>query len=75
MVESITQDQKETALLVHVNFSSNEQREDVLEFQELVTSAGIESYGLITSSKSQAEVKYFIGSEICSFLNVFKNGS
>ncbi|WP_418358136.1 ribosome rescue GTPase HflX [Shewanella basaltis] len=51
----------ETAVLVHIDFSDEERREDLLELQLLVESAGARSVGVITGSRRSPDRKFFIG--------------
>jgi len=51
----------ETAVLVHIEFSDEERREDLLELQLLVESAGARSVGVITGSRRSPDRKFFIG--------------
>ncbi|WP_044409049.1 ribosome rescue GTPase HflX [Thiomicrospira microaerophila] len=50
------------AVLVHVDFESEDNREDLAEFYELVDSAGAEIGELITTKRSSPDAKYFVGS-------------
>ncbi|MGL5398414.1 MAG: ribosome rescue GTPase HflX [Shewanella sp.] len=52
----------ETAVLVHIDFSDEERREDLVELQLLVESAGARSVGVITGSRRSPDRKFFIGS-------------
>ncbi|WP_298771637.1 ribosome rescue GTPase HflX [uncultured Shewanella sp.] len=52
----------ENAVLVHVDFSDEDSREDLLELQLLVESAGAQSIGVITASRRSPDRKYFVGS-------------
>ncbi len=52
----------ETAVLVHIDFSDDERREDLVELQLLVESAGARSVGVITGSRRSPDRKFFIGS-------------
>ena len=52
----------ETAVLVHIDFSDEERREDLIELQLLVESAGARSVGVITGSRRSPDRKFFIGS-------------
>lgn len=52
----------ETAVLVHIDFSDEERREDLVELQLLVESAGARSVGVITGSRRSSDRKFFIGS-------------
>ena len=42
----------ERAILVHIEFSSHEEAEDLGEFRELVWSAGVEPVGVVTGSQA-----------------------
>ncbi len=55
-------DTGERAVLVHIDFSAEAEREDSEEFKELVRSAGVESVALISGSRHQPSPKYFVGS-------------
>ena len=52
----------EQAVLVHVNFSDEGEREDLDELKMLVSSAGVNALGVITTSRSAPSAKYFVGS-------------
>ena len=54
-------DSGEFAILVHINFFAEKEREDVQEFQELVSSAGVEALCVVTGSRDKPDPKYFIG--------------
>lgn len=54
-------DSGELAVLVHIDFSSEKEREDPNEFKELVASAGVDTLALITGSRDKPDAKYFIG--------------
>ncbi|MFC3396776.1 ribosome rescue GTPase HflX [Brenneria rubrifaciens] len=51
----------ERAILVHIYFSQDKDSEDLLEFESLVSSAGIESLQVITGSRKAPHPKYFVG--------------
>ncbi|QTF07009.1 GTPase HflX [Brenneria izadpanahii] len=51
----------ERAILVHIYFSQDKDTEDLLEFESLVSSAGIESLQVITGSRKAPHPKYFVG--------------
>jgi GTP-binding protein HflX len=55
-------DTGERAILVHIDFIADEEREDINEFRELVRSAGVETVGLVLGSRKQPSSKYFVGS-------------
>ncbi len=59
----------EKAILVHVDFYHEADREELAEFYELVDSAGAEVCELITTKRSSPDSKYFVGKgkaeEIC----------
>ncbi|MEQ6915977.1 ribosome rescue GTPase HflX [Halomonas aquatica] len=52
----------ETAVLVHVDFQDEKEREDAGEFLELVRSAGAEPATLITGSRKRPDSRTFVGS-------------
>lgn len=52
----------ETAVLVHVDFQDEQDREDPGEFLELVRSAGAEVATLLTASRNRPDSRSFIGS-------------
>ncbi|WP_371193954.1 ribosome rescue GTPase HflX [Glaciecola sp. SC05] len=52
----------ENAVLVHIDFSDEQNKEDFQELQMLVASAGVNQAGVITASRSAPQAKYFIGS-------------
>lgn len=51
----------ERAVLVHVDFYQQEDREGLEEFRELVDSAGAEVCTLITTKRDRPDPKYFVG--------------
>ncbi|GLQ30635.1 ribosome rescue GTPase HflX [Litoribrevibacter albus] len=51
----------ELAVLVHIDFTSDQNSEDVDEFQDLVTSAGAEPVCLIRGTRNHPNSKYFVG--------------
>ena len=51
----------ERAVLVHVDFYHETDREDLNEFYELVDSAGAETCTLLTTKRQRADPKYFVG--------------
>ncbi|TDR50853.1 GTP-binding protein HflX [Halomonas ventosae] len=55
-------DAGETAILVHVDFQDEQEREDAGEFLELVRSAGAEPATLITGSRKRPDSRTFVGS-------------
>jgi|TARA_B100000700_G_scaffold276701_1_gene323455 GTP-binding protein HflX len=55
-------DAGETAILVHVDFQDEREREDPGEFLELVRSAGAEPATLMQGSRSRPDSRTFIGS-------------
>ncbi|MFG6175902.1 ribosome rescue GTPase HflX [Halomonas sp. THAF12] len=55
-------DAGETAVLVHVDFQDEQEREDAGEFLELVRSAGAEPATLLTGSRNRPDPRAFIGS-------------
>ncbi|HEB93107.1 MAG TPA: GTPase HflX [Gammaproteobacteria bacterium] len=52
----------ERAVLVHVDFSDQEDREDLEEFRELAMSAGAEPVAVVTGSRCRPDPRYFLGS-------------
>ncbi|MGL5047718.1 MAG: ribosome rescue GTPase HflX [Shewanella sp.] len=52
----------ESAVLVHIDFSDEERREDLVELKLLVESAGARSVGVITGSRRSPDCKFFVGS-------------
>jgi GTP-binding protein HflX len=52
----------ERAILVHVDFPGSTDPEDLLEFTDLVRSAGAEAVGTVTASRNAPEPRYFLGS-------------
>ena len=51
----------ERAILVHVNFSDEGNREDLHELEMLVSSAGVNALSVVTGSRSRPHPKYFVG--------------
>jgi len=54
-------DTGEQAVLVHINFSSEDDREDLDELKLLVSSAGVSTCGTVTGSRQFAQAKFFVG--------------
>jgi len=54
-------DSGEGAVLVHVDFPDEADREDPREFEELVRSAGLAALALITGSRSSPDPRTYIG--------------
>lgn len=52
----------EQAVLVHVDFSDNSNKEDLDELQMLVSSAGVNSASVLTTSRRSPQAKFFVGS-------------
>lgn len=52
----------EHAILVHVDFPLETDREDLSELKLLVSSAGVETVGVITASRSTPSSRFFVGS-------------
>lgn len=52
----------EQAVLVHVDFSDEDNKEDLNELQMLVSSAGVKTASIVTTSKNSPQAKYFVGS-------------
>lgn len=51
----------ERAILVHIDFTSHDGSEDPDEFRELVSSAGVETVGVVTGSRKQPSPRLFVG--------------
>jgi GTP-binding protein HflX len=51
----------EQAILVHVNFSDESDREDLEELGLLVSSAGVFASSVITTSRQHPDAKYYVG--------------
>ncbi|MBU2919429.1 MAG: GTP-binding protein HflX [Psychrosphaera sp.] len=51
----------ELAILVHVNFSDESDREDLEELGLLVSSAGVTASSVITTSRQNPDAKYYVG--------------
>lgn len=52
----------EQAVLVHIDFSDENSKEDLHELQMLVSSAGVNGVEVITASRRAPHPKYFVGS-------------
>ncbi|MGS0683403.1 ribosome rescue GTPase HflX [Shewanella sp. 125m-7] len=52
----------EKAILVHIDFSDENNREDLDELKLLVESAGAQSIGVVTTSRRSPDRKFFVGS-------------
>ncbi len=52
----------EQAVLVHVFFNDEQNKEDLDELQMLVSSAGVKNVSVITGSRSAPHAKFFVGS-------------
>ena len=52
----------ERAVLVHVNFADENNKEDLAELELLVSSAGVDAVDVLTTSRSSPHAKYFVGS-------------
>jgi GTP-binding protein HflX len=52
----------EQAVLVHVDFSDESNKEDVNELQMLVSSAGVKTASVLSTSRNSPHAKYFVGS-------------
>lgn len=52
----------ERAILVHVDFPAEIDREDLSELKLLVASAGVETLGVVTATRSTPSSRYFVGS-------------
>lgn len=51
----------ELAILVHIDFDSEDQRDDPREFEELALSAGADPIELVTGHRHRPDAKYFVG--------------
>jgi GTP-binding protein HflX len=51
----------ERAILVHVNFSDENDREDLEELGLLVSSAGVTALSVITTTRKNPDAKYYVG--------------
>lgn len=51
----------EQAILVHVDFPAETDREDLSELKLLVSSAGVETLAVVTASRSTPSSRYFVG--------------
>jgi GTP-binding protein HflX len=51
----------ERAILVHIDFYSEDEREELAELKELVVSAGAEPVAIVQGSRRAPDPKYFIG--------------
>ncbi|GAA4871551.1 ribosome rescue GTPase HflX [Ferrimonas pelagia] len=62
----------ERAVLVHIDFSQEGEREDLEELRLLVSSAGVDSCGIVTGRRASPHPKYFCGTgkaeEIAAFV-------
>ncbi len=52
----------ERAILVHVDFPASSDREDLLEFTDLATSAGAQPVATITARRSAPDPRFYVGS-------------
>jgi GTP-binding protein HflX len=52
----------EQAVLVHVEFADENSKEDLLELQLLVSSAGVNAIDVVTGSRKAPHPRYFVGS-------------
>ncbi|MBV7316750.1 ribosome rescue GTPase HflX [Shewanella sp. NIFS-20-20] len=52
----------ENAVLVHIDFTDEDSREDLVELQLLVESAGAREVGVISGSRRSPDRKFFVGS-------------
>ena len=55
-------DSGERAILVHVDFPGESEPEDLLEFTDLVRSAGAEPVGTVTASRNAPDSRFYVGS-------------
>ncbi|MGB3255353.1 ribosome rescue GTPase HflX, partial [Buttiauxella gaviniae] len=54
-------DAGEHAVLVHIYFTQDKNKEDLEEFESLVSSAGVEALQVVTGSRKAPHPKYFVG--------------
>jgi GTPase len=52
----------EQAVLVHVDFADENSREDLVELQLLVSSAGVNAVDVVTGTRQTPKARYFVGS-------------
>lgn len=52
----------EQAVLVHVDFSDENSKEDLQELQMLVSSAGVNAVDILTATRKAPSARYFVGS-------------
>lgn len=66
----------EQAILVHLDFPDENAREDLQEFELLVSSAGINSLNIITGKRNTPHTKFFVGigkaEEIAEAVSMYK---
>ncbi|MCE0559193.1 MULTISPECIES: ribosome rescue GTPase HflX [unclassified Motilimonas] len=66
----------EQAILVHIDFREEGEREDLVELEMLVSSAGVNAVSTVTGSRSSPHPKYFVGSgkaeEIAQQVSLFE---
>jgi len=51
-------DSGELAILVHLDFSSHKDREELDEFKELVSSAGVDALAVVTGSRQKPDPRF-----------------
>lgn len=56
-----TEPRQERAILVHLYLSQTKDTENLLEFQTLAESAGVEIAAVLTTSRSSPHIKYYVG--------------
>lgn len=62
LFDRLERKQIDRAILVHIDFEDENNREDLEEFYELVDSAGAEVAQVITTKRSAPDAKFFVGS-------------
>lgn len=62
LFDRLERKQIDRAVLVHIDFEDENNREDLEEFYELVDSAGAQITQVITTKRSAPDAKFFIGS-------------
>lgn len=62
LFDRLERKQIDRAILVHIDFEDENNREDLEEFYELVDSAGADIAQVITTKRSAPDAKFFVGS-------------
>jgi GTP-binding protein HflX len=65
----------EQAVLVHIEFPQEHNREDLQELEMLVSSAGVNTLAVVQGSRQKPDAKFFVGSgkaeEIAEVVKLF----